>query len=216
MLPIVLDLAAYDAPALARWCARLYGDGRRNILFVGRIIPNKRIDDLIRVFAVYQRYVRAGAAGCCWSATTAATSATSTGSMRDGRARCGCDEVVFTGHVDDDELLAYYAAADVFLCLSEHEGFCVPLLEAMHFGRAGASPTTRARCARRCAAAACCSRDKPPELVAELLGAVVLDDERCARRSSRSQAPGDRERASDRLRRAAARAPRAGPEGAPR
>ena len=41
------------------------------------------------------------------------------------------DEVVFTGHLDDDELLACYSVADVFLCLSEHEGFCVPLLEAM-------------------------------------------------------------------------------------
>ena len=44
------------------------------------------------------------------------------------------DEVVFTGHVDDDELLACYRWRDLFLCLSEHEGFCVPLLEAMVFG----------------------------------------------------------------------------------
>ena len=34
---------------------RLYEDGRTNILFVGRVIPNKKIDDLIRVFALYQR-----------------------------------------------------------------------------------------------------------------------------------------------------------------
>ena len=44
------------------------------------------------------------------------------------------DEVVFTGQVDDDELYAYYRLADVFLCLSEHEGFGVPLQEAMLFG----------------------------------------------------------------------------------
>ena len=52
-------------------------------------------------------------------------------------ARAAVADVVFTGRVDDDELLAYYSAADAFLCLSEHEGFCVPLLEAMP-GRAGA------------------------------------------------------------------------------
>ncbi len=42
--------------------------------------------------------------------------------------------MVFTGHVDDEDLYAYYRVADLFLCLSDHEGFCVPLQEAMHFG----------------------------------------------------------------------------------
>jgi glycosyltransferase involved in cell wall biosynthesis len=41
--------------------------------------------------------------------------------------------VHFSGHVSDAELVAYYRSADVYLCLSEHEGFCVPLVEAMHF-----------------------------------------------------------------------------------
>ena len=49
-------------------------------------------------------------------------------------SRLGVEGVVFTGQVDDDDLYAYYRAADVFLCLSEHEGFCVPLQEAMHAG----------------------------------------------------------------------------------
>jgi glycosyltransferase involved in cell wall biosynthesis len=40
-------------------------------------------------------------------------------------------EVVFTGHVEHDDLLACYAAADVFLSMSEHEGFGLPLVEAM-------------------------------------------------------------------------------------
>ena len=111
---------------------RLYGDGRTNLLFVGRIIPNKKIDDLIRVFAVYQRYV------------DPRSRLLLVGDYR-GHERYydGCrrwsggfdlDEVVFTGQVDDDDLLAYYSVADLFLCLSEHEGFCVPLVEAMIFG----------------------------------------------------------------------------------
>jgi len=44
------------------------------------------------------------------------------------------EDVVFTGHVDTDDLVAYYQVADVFLSMSEHEGFCVPLLEAFQFG----------------------------------------------------------------------------------
>ena len=46
----------------------------------------------------------------------------------------GVRDVHFTGHIKFDEILAYYRLADLFLCQSEHEGFCVPLVEAMSFG----------------------------------------------------------------------------------
>ncbi len=42
------------------------------------------------------------------------------------------EHVHFTGHVTDEELVAYYDVADLFLCASEHEGFCVPLVEAFY------------------------------------------------------------------------------------
>jgi glycosyltransferase involved in cell wall biosynthesis len=47
-------------------------------------------------------------------------------------AALGATHVHFTGHVSDEELVAYYEIADLFLCASEHEGFCVPLVEAFH------------------------------------------------------------------------------------
>jgi L-malate glycosyltransferase len=131
VLPIVLDLEAYRRPP-APVVSRLYRDGRVNVLFVGRIIPNKRIDDLIRSFALYQRHFEGHSRLLL------------VGDHR-GHERyfdrlqelvraLGVQEVVFSGHVDDEDLLAYYAAADTFLCLSEHEGYCVPLVEAMVFG----------------------------------------------------------------------------------
>src|SRR5205823_5088865 len=40
--------------------------------------------------------------------------------------------VHFLGHVSDEELVACYDVADLFLCASEHEGFCVPLVEAFY------------------------------------------------------------------------------------
>jgi glycosyltransferase involved in cell wall biosynthesis len=40
-------------------------------------------------------------------------------------------ELIFTGHLPWDELLACYDMADVFISMSEHEGFCVPLVESM-------------------------------------------------------------------------------------
>ena len=131
VLPIVLDLSLYDrAPSPV--VRRLYDRTRTNLLFVGRIIPNKRIEDLLRVFAAYQRYVNP------------VSRLLLVGDYR-GHERyfdrlaqmvdeLRLDEVVFTGQVDDDELYACYRAADLFLCLSEHEGFCVPLQEAMVFG----------------------------------------------------------------------------------
>ena len=82
------------------------------------------------------------------------------------------DEVVFTGQVDDDELYAYYRLADVFLCLSEHEGFGVPLQEAMLFGvpvvayDAGAVRETLR-------GGGLLLKDKSPELVAEVLDRVT-------------------------------------------
>ena len=44
------------------------------------------------------------------------------------------DCVIFPGHIRFSEILAYYRTADAFICMSEHEGFCVPLVEAMYFG----------------------------------------------------------------------------------
>jgi L-malate glycosyltransferase len=131
VLPIVLDLEAYRRPP-APVVSRLYRDGRVNVLFVGRIIPNKRIDDLIRAFALYQRHFE--------SHSRLLLVGDHRGHehyydrLQEMVRALGVQEVVFSGHVDDEDLLAYYAAADTFLCLSEHEGYCVPLVEAMVFG----------------------------------------------------------------------------------
>ena len=43
------------------------------------------------------------------------------------------NQVLFPGHIRFSEILAYYRTADAFVCMSEHEGFCVPLIEAMYF-----------------------------------------------------------------------------------
>jgi glycosyltransferase involved in cell wall biosynthesis len=57
-----------------------------------------------------------------------------TAALRQFAAQLGVESrVLFVGPVDEAQLRSYYFCADVFLCLSEHEGFCVPLLEAMYF-----------------------------------------------------------------------------------
>jgi glycosyltransferase involved in cell wall biosynthesis len=108
-------------------------DGRHNILFVGRISPNKKQEDVIRAFCCYRkeydpesRLILIGSAGSMENYLEA---------LKDYVRQLGLEEsVVFPGHIRFAEILAYYRTADVFLCMSEHEGFCVPLVEAMYFG----------------------------------------------------------------------------------
>jgi glycosyltransferase involved in cell wall biosynthesis len=107
-----------------------YDDERTNILFVGRVIPNKRPDDLIRFFDAYRRLynprsrlIVAGAHGGF---------ETYLAQLHALVARCGVPDVHILGQVTNEELTALYDAADLFLCASEHEGFCVPLVEAFY------------------------------------------------------------------------------------
>jgi len=130
VLPIYLDFARYlDAPNPV--LRRMLDDGRRNLLFVGRVAPNKRHDDLIRVLAYWRSYIgpdvrlllpgKLPGRGRYFDSLQAL-------SYEQG---FGPDQVVFLGHVEHDELLACYRAADVFVSMSEHEGFGVPLVESM-------------------------------------------------------------------------------------
>jgi glycosyltransferase involved in cell wall biosynthesis len=173
VLPVVLDFASYRRVSAAPVVGKLYGPERRNIVFVGRIIPSKRIEDLLRVFAVFQRHVdrrsRLLIVGDYRGQERYYTR------LVQMSAALKLRDVVFTGRVEDDERRAYYEAADVFLGLSEHEGFCVPLLEAMEYDvpvvafDAGAVRETLG-------SAGVLLTDKSPELVAELLGRVLGDD----------------------------------------
>ena len=99
------------------------------------------------------------------------------------------DRFMFTGPVPDDELAAYYRWADVYVSLSEHEGFCVPLVEAMAMDvpvlayAAGAVPETLG-------GAGVLFAPKDLELAAEMLGTLVYDRACAARPSSTDSAAG--------------------------
>jgi glycosyltransferase involved in cell wall biosynthesis len=130
VLPIYLDFARYRQapnPVLLRFL----GDGPANVLFVGRLSPNKKHDDLIRLASYWKRFISAD------------VRLVLVGKLP--RTRHYFDalqaylyehgftpwEVLFLGHVEHDDLLACYRAAHVFVSMSEHEGFGVPLVEAM-------------------------------------------------------------------------------------
>jgi glycosyltransferase involved in cell wall biosynthesis len=129
VLPVVPDLARLDEPA--DWfVAHQFDDDWTNILFVGRVIANKKIEDVIRAFHAYHtrfnhrsRLIIAGVFGLFERYFEGLTHLVN---------ELGLSDVHFIGHVTDAELIAYYEVADLFLCASEHEGFCVPIVEAFY------------------------------------------------------------------------------------
>jgi glycosyltransferase involved in cell wall biosynthesis len=139
VLPIFLDFARYrEAPSPV--LRRQLDDGRTNILFVGRLAPNKRQEDLVRLASFWKRFVSPAVRLVLVGRLPRRT----TGHGQPLRAHyfdalqalayeegLTPEEVIFTGHADHADLLACYAAADVFVSMSEHEGFGVPLVEAM-------------------------------------------------------------------------------------
>lgn len=129
VLPVVPDFSHLDRPGDPR-IAAAYDDAWTNVVFVGRLIPNKRPDDLIRFFHAYQtlynpraRLILAGSYGGF---------DTYLAQLHALAARLGVRDVHILGQVTNEELTALYDVADLFLCASEHEGFCVPLVEAFH------------------------------------------------------------------------------------
>jgi glycosyltransferase involved in cell wall biosynthesis len=129
--PIFVDYESFDRGADARLLDRLASSKRgAEWLFVGRIAPNKAQHEIVKAFAAYRRlydqYARLTLVG------GSSSHAYLTAIKRYAEALGVDTAVTLAGSVSQPELAAYFSAADVFVCLSDHEGFCVPLLEAMH------------------------------------------------------------------------------------
>ncbi|MBU1669813.1 MAG: glycosyltransferase family 4 protein [Actinobacteria bacterium] len=129
VLPIFVDYQGLRS--LAARGEQAGRGGAFRVLFVGRAVPNKRLEDLIRAFYYYHRCVNADSrldlVGASWVDRYDAQLRWLVDSL------ALWDSVDFPGRVGDAELAAYYSSADAFLSMSEHEGFAVPLVESMAF-----------------------------------------------------------------------------------
>jgi glycosyltransferase involved in cell wall biosynthesis len=174
VLPIAVNTARLTSAPARPALERILSDGLINILFVGRIVPNKKIEDHIRLAEMYKRYVDSYYRFIFVG-------------RYDGLPRYYAqvraliaeydmlpERFWFTGPVPDEDLAAFYRWADAYVSLSEHEGFCVPLVEAMASDvpivayAAGAVPETLG-------GAGLLFAPKDLEVAAELLGTVVYD-----------------------------------------
>ena len=129
VLPVVPDFSHLDV-APDWMTAAAFDDGWTNVMFVGRVIPNKKFEDVIRAFHVYRtrhnprsRLLLVGSYGGFEKYYAM---------LQALIARLGTPDVHFLGHVSNEELTALYDVADLFLCASEHEGFCVPIVESFY------------------------------------------------------------------------------------
>jgi L-malate glycosyltransferase len=174
VMPIAVNLERIsDAPRRPA-LEKILSDGLINILFVGRIVPNKRIEDHIRLAELYKRYVDSYYRFIFVGRYDGLPRYYAQVRALIAEFKMLPDRFWFTGPVPDDDLAAFYRWADVYVSLSEHEGFCVPLLEAMAADvpvlayAAGAVPETLG-------GAGVLFAPKDLEFAAEMLGTLVYD-----------------------------------------
>jgi glycosyltransferase involved in cell wall biosynthesis len=128
VMPLLLDFEMIAARPDRKVLER-FDDGKMNILFVGRCAPNKRIEDLVAVLYYLSKYTQCEAR-LIHAGSSAGMEQYHALIMTQVR-QLGLSGVELLGAVSQAELSACYRLASVFLCMSEHEGFCIPLLEAM-------------------------------------------------------------------------------------
>ncbi len=130
VLPILLDFSKYTLPPDPNILEQ-YDDGQVNILFVGRVTPNKKHEDLFKAFYVYKRFVNPHSRLLVVGKYNEKEMYVKF--LRELIDELEIENVYFSGHVTQQELNAFYKVADVLLSMSEHEGFFVPAVESCYF-----------------------------------------------------------------------------------
>jgi glycosyltransferase involved in cell wall biosynthesis len=134
-VPLLIDLDGFSGVPDAATAGRLAGQkgqGGADLLFVGKVSPHKGQHDLVKALAAYRRLYDPNAR---LHLVGGAISDDYQRAVERFAGELGLlDALDFAGSVTHEELIAYYAGCDAFVCLSNHEGFCVPLLEAMYHG----------------------------------------------------------------------------------
>lgn len=172
LLPLVLDIDKLRSTPDKKTLKK-FNDSKVNILFVGRCAPNKKIEDALKAFYYFHKFIEpnsrfihvgsfAGVERYYYLLLTQAR-------------ELGIDGAVhFAGSVPQAQLNAFYRCADIFLCMSEHEGFCIPVIESMFYDTpvmaysATAVPETMD-------GAGILFNDKRYDMIAEMMGRIVND-----------------------------------------
>ena len=131
VFPLMFDPDSFSGPADPEFTQKIASD-TLDVLSVGRLVPNKNIEELIQAFAVYHHRInsmsRLFIVGSEWSCPRYYTM------LKLLSAEMNTQRIHFQGFVSAAHLPSYYEIADVFVSTSLHEGYCLPVIEAMHKG----------------------------------------------------------------------------------
>ena len=130
VLPLLIDYEKYSI-AHSKQIMNRYKDDYVNLLFVGKIAPHKNQDKIIRVFNFYNKFINPKSRLFLVGSSSGFEKYNL--QLHNLKKRLGLENVIITDGVSQQELISYFKIADLFLCMSEHEGFCVPLIESMYF-----------------------------------------------------------------------------------
>ncbi len=175
VVPLFINTTDYEK-SFNKDYYELIKDERKNILCVGRVAPNKCLEDAVKALFFYKKYI---------SPSIRLIIAGNTGSVpryfysiRDIASRfyLTSDDIIFTGHTMFEEFLSLYELADVLLSVSEHEGFCLPIIEAF-CKRVPVVAYDSAAISETLGEGGLLFRDKSPEKVAALLNYVLSNRE---------------------------------------
>jgi glycosyltransferase involved in cell wall biosynthesis len=129
VLPLVMNFDKFkqeSVPVLKE----LFDDGKTNILFVGRIIPNKMVEDVIKTFHLYQKHFNGNSRLFIVGEYRGFERYYSALLNMVGTLKV--KNVLFSGHIPDEELISYFKLSHLYLHMSEHEGFCAPVPESFY------------------------------------------------------------------------------------
>ena len=173
VLPIMVRFDKIKVDIDPKLTKKYKGNGT-NLLFTGRICPNKKQDDIIRSFAEYKRTYNNNSRLFLIGGIS---SETFFRHLKELITKLGLSDSIFIeGHVSFSDYLAYYVLSDLYICLSEHEGFCIPLVEAMYFKK----PIIAYDCSAihdTMRASGILIKDKDPQAIARKIDRVVSNSE---------------------------------------
>jgi len=198
VLPIPVNFKKFGGEASDE-IKRKFSDNYVNILSVARISPNKKIEDIIRTFYVYKKFINPNSRLFLVGSTEGMDKYVD--ELKKLVLKLKLSDVNFIGHISDADLIAYYRLSNVFITMSEHEGFCVPLLESMYFkipiiaNNSSGIPYTLGN-------AGILINEKNPLLIAEIINLLIEDPvfrEKVVQKQSRRLKDFDRDKIKEKL-----------------
>lgn len=170
VLPILLNFDEIEKYRIEKSSKR-----EINFLFVGRVAPNKKHEDIIDIFNYFFEYISQNIK-LNFVGNYVAYMEYYEKLLEKIKSLPCKEKIFFEGKVEDNKLYEYYASADIFVCMSEHEGFCIPLLESMCFDIPTLAYDSSA-VSETMGKGGILFYDKNPAMIAKVINAVLQNEE---------------------------------------